>query len=79
MRVVDVELDRPEKVLHPIVLHVGAVDEVLVLSADHHLEPKRQIPVHGGFHSPTDRSDTFRNIHSILLNTTSFKLIIVPY
>ena len=31
MRVVDIELDGPEEVLHPVVLDIAPVDEVLVL------------------------------------------------
>ena len=34
MRIVDIELDRSEEILHPIVLDVAAVDEVLVLAPD---------------------------------------------
>ena len=34
MRIVDVELDRSEEILHPIVLDVAAVDEVLILAPD---------------------------------------------
>ena len=34
VRVVDVELDRPEEVLDSVVLHVAPVDQVLVLPAD---------------------------------------------
>ena len=38
--VVDVELHRPEEVVDAGVLAVGAVDQVLVLAADHHLSKK---------------------------------------
>ena len=34
MRIVDIELDRSEEILHPIVLDVAAVDEVLILAPD---------------------------------------------
>ena len=34
MRVVDVQLDRPEEVLNSVVLNVAPVDQVLVLPAD---------------------------------------------
>ena len=34
MRIVDIELDRAEEILNPVVLDVAAVDEVLVLAAN---------------------------------------------
>ena len=34
MRIVDIELDRAEEILNPVVLDVATVDEVLVLAAD---------------------------------------------
>ena len=34
MRIVDIELNRSEEILHPIVLDVAAVDEVLILAPD---------------------------------------------
>ena len=34
MGIVDIELDRSEEILHPIVLDVAAVDEVLILAPD---------------------------------------------
>ena len=37
MGIVDIELDGAEDVLDFVVLDVGAVQEVLVLAADHHL------------------------------------------
>ena len=37
MRIVNIELDRAEEVLHPVVLDIAPVDQVLVLSSDDHL------------------------------------------
>ena len=34
MRIVDIELDRAEEILHPVVLDIATVDEVLVLAAN---------------------------------------------
>ena len=34
MRIVNIELDRAEEILNPVVLDVATVDEVLVLAAD---------------------------------------------
>ena len=36
--IVHVQLDGPEEVAHPAVLHVAPVDQILVLSADHDLK-----------------------------------------
>ena len=44
MRVVDVQLDGLEKVLHPVVLYVGTIDQVLVLSANHNLKKIKRRP-----------------------------------
>lgn len=44
MRVVDVQLDRLEEVLHPVVLYVGTIDQVLVLSANHNLKKIKRRP-----------------------------------
>ena len=37
VRIVDIQLNRPEEVFHAVLLDVGAVDEVLVLASDDHL------------------------------------------
>ena len=34
MRIVDIELDRAEKILNPVVLDIATIDEVFVFAAD---------------------------------------------
>ena len=43
VRVVDIQLNRSEKVLHTIILHVGTVDKVLVFTTHDNLQVQKVI------------------------------------